>query len=79
VPTLHLPLYLVKAVARVDGFISGLKGKIPDLEYDAAKYLYDDYVVDNSKLLKTGFKLKYPDFRASMSELGVLVKKGRVI
>jgi len=75
-PTRHLPLALVKAVARVDGFISRLKGRIPDLEVDAVKYLYDDYVVDNSKLLKTGFKLKYPDFRVSMRELGKLSKKG---
>lgn len=74
-PTLHLPLGLVKALARVDGFISGLKGKIPDLEYDAVKYLYDDYVVDNSKLLKTGFRLQYPDFRTSMRELGKLYRK----
>jgi len=74
-PTLHLPLGLVKIVARVDGFISGLKAKIPDLEVDAVKYLYDDYVVDNSKLLTTGFKLKFPDFRASMKELGKLYQK----
>lgn len=78
-PTLHLPLGLVKTVARVDGFIAGMKGKIPDLEVDAVKYLYDDYVVDNSKLLRTGFKLKYPDFRVSMRELGELFKKGRVL
>lgn len=71
-PSLHLPLGLVKTVARVDGLLSGLKGKIPDLEYDAVKYLYNDYVVDNSKLLKTGFTLKYPDFRASMRQLGEL-------
>lgn len=75
-PTRHLPLGLVKTVARVDGFISRLKGRIPDLEYDAVKYLYDDYVVNNSKLLKTGFKLKYPDFRVSMREMGKLSKKG---
>ncbi|MCF8084912.1 MAG: NAD-dependent epimerase/dehydratase family protein [Deltaproteobacteria bacterium] len=75
-PTRHLPLALVKTVARVDGFISRLKGRIPDLEVDAVKYLYDDYVVDNSKLLRTGFKLNYPDFRVSMRELGKLSKKG---
>lgn len=69
-PTLHLPLGLVKLTAVIDGFVSGLKGKIPDLEYEAVKYLYYDYVVDNNKLNKTGFKLKYPDFRKSMTQLG---------
>ncbi len=33
-----------------------MKGKIPDLEYEAVKYLYQDYVVDNSKLKETGFE-----------------------
>ena len=69
-PKLHLPIGLVKAFARVDGFISKMKGRIPDLEYDAANYLYYDYVVDNSKLKATGFKLKYPDFRESVIGLG---------
>jgi len=69
-PTLHLPLALVKATAIMDGFISALRGKIPDLEYDAVKFLYADYVVDNSKLKNTGFSLTYTDFRESMRELG---------
>jgi nucleoside-diphosphate-sugar epimerase len=69
-PKLHLPLWLVKAVARVDGAISAVKGRIPDLEPDAVKYLYDDYVVDNSKLKSTGYRLIYPDFRESMKQMG---------
>jgi UDP-glucose 4-epimerase len=69
---LRLPLALVRATARVDGFISGLRGKIPDLEYDAVKYLSTDYVVDITKLLNTGFQLTYPDFRESMLQLGEL-------
>ena len=76
-PRIHLPLGLVKAMARVDGFISNLRGKIPDIEYDAVKYLYNDYVVDNTKLLETGFRLIHPDFRASMQELGGLYAKSR--
>lgn len=76
-PGLHLPLGLVKLTARMDGFISGLKGKIPDIEYDAVKYLYDDYVVDNNKLKNTGFKFKYPDFRESMRQLGELYEQNR--
>jgi nucleoside-diphosphate-sugar epimerase len=70
VPKLHLPLGLVKTTALVDGFISGLRGKIPELEYDATKYLYNDYIVDNSKLKKTGYILKYPDFTRSMAQMG---------
>jgi UDP-glucose 4-epimerase len=76
-PTLHLPLVLVKATARLDGLISALRGKIPDLEYDAVKFLYSDYVVDNSKLKSTGFTLTYPDFRASMRDLGERLGKSR--
>ncbi|MBC2717032.1 MAG: NAD-dependent epimerase/dehydratase family protein [Desulfobacteraceae bacterium] len=68
-PKLHLPLAIVKIVARMDGWISGMKGKIPDLEYDATKYLYNDYLVDNSRLKSTGFQFKYPDFTKSMKQI----------
>ena len=44
--------------------------RVPDLEYDAVRYLYADYVVDNAKLKRTGFRLTFPDFKASMQELG---------
>jgi nucleoside-diphosphate-sugar epimerase len=69
-PKLHLPLAIVRCVARLDGWVSGLRGKIPELEYDATKYLNNDYIVDNSKLKQTGYKLKYPDFTSSMKQLG---------
>ncbi len=72
VPALHLPLSLVKLIALIDGMFSGLKGKIPDLEYEAVKYLYYDYVVDNKKLAESGFLLQYPDFKTSMNQLGEL-------
>ena len=65
----HVPLSLMKIVARVKGGVARLRHKIPDLEYEAIKYLYDDYVVDNSRLISTGFKLIYPDFRTSMNNL----------
>jgi len=68
-PKLHLPLSIVKIVARLDGWISGMKGKIPDLEYDATNYLYNDYIVDNRRLKATGFKLTYPDFAKSMKQI----------
>jgi len=76
IPALHLPLSLVKLIALIDGIFSGLKGKIPDLEYEAVKYLYYDYVVDNRKLEESGFQLQYPDFKASMQQLGELYDKG---
>ena len=69
-PTTHLPLWLVKIVAKLDGMASARKGCIPDLELDAVKYLYADYVVDNSKLKKTGYRMIYPDFRQSMKQIG---------
>ncbi len=69
-PGLRLPLPVVKAAAWVDGALSALRGKVPDLELDAVRYLYDDYIVDNGKLKETGFVFRYPDFRESMRELG---------
>jgi UDP-glucose 4-epimerase len=69
-PKLHLPLWLVKTVARVDGAVSARKGRIPDLELDAVRYLYDDYVVDNRKLKSTGYRMIYPDFHESMKQIG---------
>ncbi|WDP87983.1 MAG: NAD-dependent epimerase/dehydratase family protein [Desulfobacter sp.] len=74
-PKLRLPLWLVRAAARADGIISGFKNQIPELEYEAVKYLDRDYRVNNTKLKETGFKLTYPDFEASMTELGEAYKK----
>ncbi|MFH1985549.1 MAG: NAD-dependent epimerase/dehydratase family protein [Pseudomonadota bacterium] len=69
-PGLHLPLFLVRALARLDGVVSSLRGRIPDLEYEAACYLSEDYVVDNSKLKATGYRFIYPDFIDSMAQMG---------
>jgi len=69
-PRLHLPLPVVKAAAWLDGTLSALRGKVPDLELDAVNYLYDDYVVDNTKLKQTGFVFEYPDFEESIRQLG---------
>jgi nucleoside-diphosphate-sugar epimerase len=77
-PTLHLPLWLVGIAARADGMISARKGKVPDLECDAVKYLVDDYIVDNSKLKKAGFKFLYPDFGRSMEEIAKLFSQGKL-
>lgn len=68
-PKIHLPLGVVKVAARLDGLISRQKGTIPDLEYDAVRYLYDDYVVDNTKLKNTGYKFIHPDFTESMKQM----------
>lgn len=69
-PGLHLPLILIRFLAKVQGFISGLKGDIPDLEYDATRYLADDYIVDNSSLKAAGYRFLYPDFTESMIQMG---------
>lgn len=69
-PKLHLPLAVVRLVARIDGWVSGFRGKIPELEYDATQYLDADYIVDNRKLKKAGYTLNYPDFTSSMKQLG---------
>jgi len=69
-PRLHLPLGLVMTLARLQGGVARLQGRIPDLEADAVRFLRDDYIVDNSKLKSTGYQLLYPDFRASLKEIG---------
>ena len=70
IPRLHLPLAVVRFAARIDGWISKRKGRIPDLEFDATTYLADDYIVDNRRLTSTGFHFRYPDFRTSMQQMG---------
>jgi UDP-glucose 4-epimerase len=69
-PRIRLPLGMVAAVARLQGPIARLRGRIPDLEANAVRLLRDDYIVDNSRLKSTGYELLYPDFRASMKEIG---------
>ena len=69
-PRLHLPLGLIKTIARMDGYFARFQNRIPDLEYDACNYLYDHYIVDNTKLKQSGFRLKYPDFKESIRQLG---------
>jgi len=77
-PTLHLPLWLVKIAAKADGFVSARKGTVPDLEYDAVRYLYNDYVVDNTALKKSGYTFLYPDFEKSMEEIARLYRDGKL-
>ncbi|MFZ3127337.1 MAG: NAD-dependent epimerase/dehydratase family protein [Rhodoferax sp.] len=72
VPTLHMPLWLLQPLARIDGAVAAWQGRIPELEYSAIRYLHDDYIVDNRKLKSTGYTLKFPDFRASMAQLSAL-------
>jgi nucleoside-diphosphate-sugar epimerase len=69
-PGRHLPLVLIRFLAKVKGVVSGLKGEIPDLEYDATRYLADDYIVDNSRLKAAGYRFQYPDFTESMTQIG---------
>lgn len=68
-PSMHLPLWLIGFVAQINGVMARNSGRVPDLEYDSVRYLYTDYVVDNSKLKRTGYKLIYPDFVESMNQI----------
>ncbi|MFZ5571047.1 MAG: NAD-dependent epimerase/dehydratase family protein [Thermodesulfobacteriota bacterium] len=77
VPSLHLPLWLVRFVARLEGLVCRFRNRIPELEYDAARYLAADYIVDNSRLKQTGFRFRYPDFAASMEQLGAAFRSDR--
>jgi nucleoside-diphosphate-sugar epimerase len=75
-PRLHVPLAAVAAAAYVQRLAARLSRKIPDLEVDAVRYLRSDYVVDNAKLKTTGYRLRYPDFAASMREMGHRYRNG---
>ena len=68
-PRLRLPLGLLAVLARAQGFIAARRHTIPDLEWDAVRYLRDDYVVDASKLTATGFVCRYPDFETSLAQM----------
>jgi UDP-glucose 4-epimerase len=50
--------------------MSKRKGRVPDLEYDAVRFLADSYVVDITRLKSTGYKFIYPDFEESMKQMG---------
>lgn len=68
-PRLHVPLGLLDALSRLEAVVARRTGHIPDLERDALRYLRDDYLVDASKLARTGFELAYPDFASSLAEM----------
>lgn len=76
-PRLHLPVGLLLSLARLQGLIGRSRGRIPDLEIDALRFLRDDYIVDNTKLKAAGYRLLYPDFHASLHELGQAAKRDR--
>jgi len=74
-PRLHLPIGLVAGLARLQGPVARLRGRIPELELDGVQLLRDDYLVDNGKLKSTGYQLLHADFRASMREMGRIVAR----
>jgi len=69
-PRVRLPLAVVRLAARIEARRARRAGRIPDLELDAVRHLGGDYVVDNTRLREAGYRLLYPDFAASMRELG---------
>ncbi len=73
-PRRHVPLVVLSALALGQHMAWKWTGKIPDLEFDAVRFLRDDYVVDGTKLRDTGFRLRYPSFAESMRALGVAVR-----
>lgn len=66
---IHVPLAVLKVLAQAQGIIAKLQKKIPDLEYEAIKYLYSDYIVNNAKLKSFGYELLYPEFSKSMQQM----------
>lgn len=75
-PRFHLPLAVVAVAARVQGVVARRARRIPALEADAVRYLFNDYVVDNARLKAAGYRLRYPDFAASMREIGQRFREG---
>jgi hypothetical protein len=56
---------VVAAVAKLQGSVARLRGRIPELELDAVRLLQS-----------TGYQLLHPDFRTSMKEMGRLAALG---
>jgi len=75
-PRTHVPMPLVVIAARLSGVVARISRRIPDLESDAVRYLRDDYVVDNSRLKASGYRLTYPDFVESMRDMGRRFRAG---
>ncbi len=75
-PRTHVPLAVVALAARAQGMATRFTGRVPDLEADAVRYLCADYAVDNTKLKASGYRLLYPDFAASMREIGQRFRDG---
>ena len=76
-PSFHVPLCVAKLVAKKAQNKADKAGYIPELEYDAVCYLNDDYIVDNTKLISTGYRLLYPEFGSSVAELGRWYQEGK--
>lgn len=75
-PRRHVPLVVVRALAALQGTLARRRQRIPDLESDAVRYLGADYIVDNTRLKATGYQLRYPDFVASMQDMGRRFRNG---
>jgi len=71
---IHIPLVLMKAIAWVEGAVAKRRNNIPDLEFEAIKYLYNDYIVDNAKLRVHGYQHQYADFHESMHDMASRIK-----
>ncbi|MFH1538947.1 MAG: NAD-dependent epimerase/dehydratase family protein [bacterium] len=67
-PWLHVSPNVIKAAAEIADFASKLTKTPPLFEKGALRYMFDDFHFDNSKLLATGFELKYPDYREGVKE-----------
>jgi len=75
-PRAHVPIPVVAIAARVGGLVARIRGRIPDLESDAVRYLRDDYAMDNNRLKAIGYRLMYPDFVESMRDMGRRFRAG---
>jgi hypothetical protein len=69
-PRLHLPLAVVALAAGFGGVAARRAGRVPDLERDALRYLRADYALDNTRLEASGYQLLFPDFAASLRDIG---------
>jgi nucleoside-diphosphate-sugar epimerase len=53
----------VKLFLRFMEFLAKLKHERPEFCKNLANYIFHNHVIDNTKLKKEGYKLKYPDFK----------------
>ena len=80
----YLPVFLVKIFAKLlyiasSPYAKRIYPRQPLVEPDTIAYVFNDYWFSNEKLLKLGYKLRYPDVKEGIGEAIEWCKKEKLI